>query len=151
MVHLHAASASPPTMLRVAAPGRASAAALLLGLAQHGGQAVEPALLLPASLVEPVPGDAESLLLEAADADATLLARRHEPGLLEHAHVLQHGRDRHAQRLRQGRRRGGAERQALEDRAPGPVAKGVEDGVGGGMLRHRLKYLDGPPKSQVVT
>lgn len=69
---------------------------------------------------------------ETAALDAAVSLPSQQPRVLQDPEVLGDGWEGHVEGLGQGRHRGLAPRQALQDRAPGRIGQGGKGGVEGG-------------------
>ena len=98
-------------------------------------------------LLNPLRGLTDRPGVDPATVDASGLAARHEPGLLEHAQVPRDRRERHAVRLGQLAGRSLPLRQAFQHAAPNRVGQRGEDGVQrvDSIFNHRVKYILPPP------
>ena len=81
---------------------------------------------IAAVLGDPVLDRAHRAGFEPAGADAADLLGTHEPALLEHVEVLQHGRKRHLQWRREFAHGGGAIGEPRDDRAAVAVGQSAE-------------------------
>jgi len=96
------------------------------GVVEDVAQEVEPAFPDSAVLGDPVLDRVHRAGVEAAGADPTGLLGTHEPAALEHVEVLQHCRQRHAERRRELAHRGGPPGELHDDRATVAVGQSVE-------------------------
>lgn len=78
---------------------------------------------------EPHGGLLHRLGRELAAHDTAFLLAQHEPGILQHAQVLNETGQRHAVRLRKLRNARRAVHEALDDLAPGGVGQRPEDAI----------------------
>lgn len=108
---------------------------------EHGVEPLEGRFPVLAVAVEPRADVPERVAVEAADVGAPDDAAPDEACLLEHAHVLGRGRERHLERRREFAQvpfpRFG---ELAEHRTPRGVRKGVENAVerGRAILNHRV-------------
>ena len=112
--------------------GRGSEVGSGAGLGQEVGEAVE--VLLPPGPPgrQPLLGRAQARRLDLHGADTADLLRLHQPGGLEHLHVLDDRGQRHGERLRQLAHRRRAVAEPFDDGTAGRIGEGLE-----GVVEHR--------------
>src|SRR5213596_235865 len=110
-------------------------------LLEQGIEALVVALPQPAVTFQPLGSLPQPLGLEAARPPLCVAAARNQAGALQHLQVLGDRRLAHRERLGQLRHRRLTRRQAGEDRPPGGIGEGCEDGVEAVCCVHNLLVI----------
>src|SRR5262249_20920169 len=115
-------------------------------MAQELGEPLDASIPQAFVAAEPPIGALERPRIDAAIMDPSTHGAFHEPGLLESLDVFRRGGERHAVRRGELADRLLALREALEHRAPGPVAQRAEDEIESCLLfNHAVEYIDPRP------
>jgi len=107
-------------------------------LGEDRAESIEASLPGRPPLLDPAARDRQRAAVDLAGPDAADLLGPDEPARLEDGDVLEDGRQRHRERLRQLAHRHRPAAEPLDDRAPGRVGEGLEDEI---QLRLRVKHL----------
>src|SRR6266516_2970810 len=112
-------------------------------LLEQGIEALVVTLPQPAVAFQPLGSLPQPLGLEAARPPLRVAAARNQAGALQYLQVLGDRRLAHRERLGQLRHRRLTRRQAGEDRPPGGIGEGREDGVEAVRCVHNLLVIYG--------
>jgi hypothetical protein len=101
-------------------------------------EAVEAAFPERPPLPNPLVGDAQTVGVEVASADPTVLLGAYEAAALQNLKVLHDGRERHVERSGEISGRARRDAEPLHDGAARRIPEGVEDLADARMVKHRL-------------